>query len=83
MSKLLNFIKEIRDIQSLLGINIENMNFVCPHLKYEFFLKNQKIIEYNTLGDKFYIIIEGNINIYEPIQDPLGFNGSWIGLYNN
>ena len=65
---LIEFIKEVDFIKSQFNINQDDLQFVCQNIQYEFSRKGETIIEYNTIGDKFYILIEGIIGILVPFN---------------
>ena len=45
----------------------EKLEKICSVLKYEIFHKNETIISYGEEGDKFYILLNGKVNLYKPI----------------
>ena len=45
---------------------IERIPKIIQILNYECFQKDEPIINYGEIGDKFYIILSGNINVYKP-----------------
>ena len=45
---------------------IERIPKIIQILNYERFQKDEPIINYGEIGDKFYIILSGNVNVYKP-----------------
>jgi hypothetical protein len=44
---------------------IERIPKIIQILNYERFQKDEPIINYGEIGDKFYIILSGNVNVYK------------------
>ena len=45
----------------------EKLEKICSVLKYELFHKDETIISYGEEGDKFYILLNGKVNLFRPI----------------
>ena len=44
----------------------ERISKIIQILNYEKFKKDEYIINYGEIGDKFYIILSGSVNVYKP-----------------
>ena len=61
MLKTINFFVE-REVPT------DSYSLIAKHLNYEFFKKGEIVFEKNSEGDKFYIILTGEVGIYVPKQ---------------
>ena len=61
ISKVLNKIDFFRSFDKS-----EQLEDLAAILKYEFIPANQKVIEYGTKGEKFYILLSGYCDVIKP-----------------
>ena len=53
-------------------------------IKLEIFPPGVNIIRYGDIGDKFYIVLEGNVEVYKPIYEPIFVtNNEFIQILRN
>jgi len=41
------------------------------------FAQSDKIVEYGSTGDRFYIIVEGQVSVLQPSDTEMRFNTCW------
>ena len=56
---LLSNIKTIKEKK----LSHEEILLICKKLKYEFFEKDDYVFEFDDVGEKFYIILDGSVSI--------------------
>ena len=44
---------------------------------YKVYELNELICKYDTVGDRFYIILQGRVSVSQPIEIDLSFNTVW------
>ena len=49
----------------------QEMAQICKALLLESFKQNQMVFDYGTIGNKFYIILTGSVNIWVPFSVPV------------
>ena len=52
-------------------------------MKYEFFPSNSNVFEYGMKGDKFYIVLDGNLEVWTPINFIKTFEDGTKEIYQN
>ena len=62
LSEKYDYFKKIKE-----NSEIEKLEKICSVIKYETFNKDETIISYGEEGDKFYILLNGKVNLYRPI----------------
>ena len=45
------------------------INEISRHLKFEYFNSNDKVFEYGSIGDKFYLILKGSVSVMLPSKN--------------
>jgi len=45
----------------------EEFRFIAEHIKFEFFEEGENVINYGDRGDKFFILIKGEVSILIPM----------------
>jgi CRP-like cAMP-binding protein len=58
-------LKEINFFKSRNMIN-QDIIYLCQELQYEFFTKGETIFKYGEHGNKFYIVLNGKVDIMVP-----------------
>lgn len=56
--------QKIDFLNKFIGANNPDMISMCKHLALKFFEKNQTIFKEGEMGENFYIIISGKVEIY-------------------
>ena len=69
---------EIRDVMPLLrgikffkdqNIDTTDLTDVVQGLTYDFFPRGKEVFEYGSIGEKFYMILEGEVSVMVPNQE--------------
>lgn len=63
---LLPYVKGIKYFSEKPEINENDYLFICEHVRYEFFPEGKNVIQVGEYGDKFYVIIEGEVQVLVP-----------------
>ena len=61
---LLDSVKFFKDNK----LSFKDLQFISRVMTYSYFEKGESIIEYNSYGDKFYIILKGCVSVLIPIK---------------
>lgn len=64
IATLLDSIKFFKDNK----LSLNDLYHVAQNMTYDLVETDNNVIEYNTYGDKFYIIIKGNVSVLIPIK---------------
>jgi CRP-like cAMP-binding protein len=59
-------VKGIKYFSDKPEIKENDLIFVCEHVRYEQYHQGENIINVGEYGDKFYVIIEGEVQVLVP-----------------
>ena len=65
---VIKLLKTITFFKNQKELTYQDYVIICYNLKYEQFSKDQIIFDYNTIGDKFYIVLAGSVTVLIPIS---------------
>eukprot|EP00347_Sterkiella_histriomuscorum_P012371 403368842 len=63
---LLPFLKSIKFFQERRDMKETDFNYLCERAKHEYFHQNKNVFCYGDYGDKFYILLEGQVAVLVP-----------------
>ena len=63
MIKVIGSIKFFKDAKELTQNHLRE---ICRNLEIKHMSKNEDVVEYNTVGEHFYVILSGLVGIYTP-----------------
>ena len=66
MDAVIKLLKTISFFKNQKELTYQDYVIICYNLKYEQFKKDEIIFEYNSVGDKFYIVFIGTVSILIP-----------------
>ena len=59
------------------GLCYEDCLKLYQVIMYKVFEKDAKMCEYHTYGDRFFIILEGQVSVRQPKEVTIEFNYAW------